>query len=113
MKVSVADFEAHLIPFMKRVADTMPTSLHKFLGGAMIATSTMKVEDFLKGQAGADGMVDTDRIKRLIDSGFSASGGDVVIPFGSAALTAFGVKPVNVKITKADSDQFFSGFSDS
>lgn len=95
---------------MKKVADSMPTSLHKFLGGAMIATSTLKVEDFLKGQADADGMIDTDRIKRLIDSGFSASGGDVVIPFGNPSLTAFGVKPVNVKITKADADQFFAGF---
>ena len=96
---------------MKKVADSMPTSLHKFLGGAMIATSTLKVEDFLKGQADADGMIDTDRIKRLIDSGFSASGGDVVIPFGNPSLTAFGVRPVNVKITKADADQFFAGFA--
>lgn len=111
MKVSVNDFESHLVPFMKKVADSMPTSLHKFLGGAMIATSTLKVEDFLKGQADADGMIDTDRIKRLIDSGFSASGGDVVIPFGNPSLTAFGVRPVNVKITKADADQFFAGFA--
>ena len=112
MKVSVNDFEMHLLPFMKKVADSMPTSLHKFLGGAMIATSTLKVEDFLRGQADAEGMIDTDRIKRLIDSGFSASGGDVVIPFGNPALTAFGVKPVNVKITKADADQFFAGFTE-
>lgn len=76
----------------------------------MIATSTQKVENFLKGQADADGMVDTDRIKRLVDSGFSASGGDVVIPFGSDALAAFGVRPVNVRITKADADGFFGGF---
>lgn len=110
MKVSVADFELHLMPFLKQVADHMPTSLHKFLGGAMIATSTLKVEDFLKGQADSDGMIDTDRVKKLVDSGFSASGGEVVIPFGSPALTAFGVKPVNIKLTKADADQFFAGF---
>lgn len=78
----------------------------------MIATSTLKVEDFLRGQADADGMIDTDRIKSLIDSGFSASGGDVVIPFGNPSLSAFGVRPVNVKITKADADQFFAGFAE-
>lgn len=111
MKVSVNDFETHLVGFMTQVADHMPSSLHKFLGGAMIATSMQKVEDFIKSQAEPDGTVDTDRMKRLVDSGFSASGGDVVIPFGNPALTAFGIKPVNVKITKADADQFFAGFA--
>lgn len=110
MRVSVADFELRLVPFMKKVADHMPSSLHKFLGGAMIATSTLKVEDFLKGQADADGLIDTEQIKRFIDSGFSASGGEVVIPFGSPALATFGVRPVNVKITKDDTDEFFAGF---
>lgn len=110
MKVSVSDFETHLMPFMKRIADTMPTSLHKWIGGAMIATSAGKVENFIKSQADADGMIDTDKMRKLVNSGFSASGGDVVIPFGSDSLSAFGVKPVNIRITKADADQFFSGF---
>lgn len=110
MKVSVSDFEMHLMPFMKRIADTMPTSLHKWIGGAMIATSAGKVENFIKSQADADGMVDTDKMKKLVDSGFTASGGEVVIPFGSDSLSAFGVKPVNVKLTKADADRFFAEF---
>lgn len=110
MKVSVADFELHLMPFLKRIADTMPTSLHKWLGGAMIATSAGKIESFIQSRADQEGMVDLDDMRRLVDSGFAASGGEVTIPFGSDSLTAFGVKPVNVKLTKADADRFFSEF---
>ena len=111
MKVSVNDFELHLMPFMKRIADSMPTSLHKWIGGAMIATSAGKLENFIKGQADPDGMVDLDRIRKLVDSGFNASGGEVVIPFGNDSLSAFGIKPVNIKLSKADADQFFAGFA--
>ena len=110
MKVSVNDFELHLMPFMKKIADSMPTSLHKWLGGAMIATSAVQIENFIKSQADADGMVDLDNMRKLVDSGFTSSGGEVVIPFGNDALSRFGVRPVNVKITKSDTDQFFAGF---
>ena len=110
MKVSVNDFELRLMPFMMQIADTMPTSLHKWLGGAMIATSAGKIDGFVRSLADADGMVDLDNVRKLIDSGFTASGGEVVIPFGSDALSAFGVKPVNVKIAKADADRFLAGF---
>lgn len=111
MKVSVSDFELRLLPFVKQIADTMPTSLHKWLGGAMIATSVGKVENFIKSLADANGMVDLAEVQNLVNSGFSASGGEVVIPFGNDALTAFGVKPVNIKISKTDADRFFSGFT--
>lgn len=110
MKVTVSDFELHLAQFMKQVADTMPSSLHKFLGGAMIATGAAKVESFLKEQADADGMIDTGKLRKLVESGFAASGGEVVIPFGNPSLSAFGIAPVNVKLTKADADRFFAGF---
>ena len=75
MKVSVNDFELHLMPFMKKIADSMPTSLHKWLGGAMIATSAVQIENFIKSQADADGMVDLDNMRKLVDSGFTSSGG--------------------------------------
>lgn len=110
MKVSVNDFELHLMPFMKKIADTMPTSLHKWLGGAMIATSAGKIDAFVKSRADAEGMVDLDEMRKLVDSGFEASGGEVVIPFGNDSLSAFGVKPVNVKLNKVDTDRFFAGF---
>lgn len=111
MKVSVADFELHLMPFMKKIADTMPTSLHKWIGGAMIATSVGKIEGLLRSQADENGMVDTDKLQGLVNAGFTSSGGEVVIPFGNDGLAAFGVKPVNIKIQKADADQFFAGFT--
>lgn len=110
MKVSVADFELHLMPLLKKVADKMPTSLHKWIGGAMIATSAGKVESFVRSRADADGMVDLDEFRRLVDAGFEASGGEVVVPFGSEGLSAFGIRPVNIRITKSDADQFFGGF---
>lgn len=109
MKVSVADLEAHLMAFLKQVADTMPSSLHKWIGGAMVAGSAMKVESFLKDQADADGMIDLDAIRHLVDAGFGSSGGEVVVPMGSS-LQAFGLRPVNIKITKEDADKFFNGF---
>lgn len=111
MKVSVSDFELHLIPFMKRIADAMPSSLHKWLGGVIIATSAGKLEKIIGSQADKDGIVDLDALKKLVYSGFNASGGEVVIPFGSDTMNSFGIKTVNVKITKSDADEFFAGFS--
>lgn len=111
MKVPVNDFEIHLMSFLKQVADTMPSSLHKWIGGAMVAGSAMKVESFLKDQADADGMIDLDALRRLVDAGFSSSGGEVILPMGGS-LQAFGLRPVNIKITKDDADRFFAGFSE-
>lgn len=110
MKVSVADIEMRLMPFMQKIAGSMPSSLHKWIAGAMIATSAGKIEHFVRSLADKDGMVDLDAMKKLVDSGFESSGGEVIIPFGNDSLTAFGVRPVNVRITKKDSDEFFSGF---
>lgn len=110
MKVSISDLEVHLMSFLKKVADTMPSSLHKWIGGAMVAGSAMKVESFLKEYADADGMIDIDSVKRLVDAGFDSSGGEVVLPMGGA-LQSFGFRPVNIKITREDTDRFFAGFS--
>lgn len=110
MKVSIADFELKLMPFMKKIVESMPSSLHKFLGGAMIATSATKLEEFIRSQADESGMVDINKMRQLVNSGFEASGGTVIIPFGSEALTRFGVSPVNVKISRNDADMFFAEF---
>ena len=110
MKVSVTDIEIRLMPFMKKIAASMPSTIHKWIAGAMIATSAGKIEHFVKSQADKDGMVDIGSVKKLVDAGFDSSGGEVIIPFGSDALSSFGVRPVNVRITKADADEFFAGF---
>lgn len=109
MKVSVKDFEVNLMSFLKQVADTMPSSLHKWIGGAMVAGSAMKVESFLKDHADSDGLIDLDEVKRLVYAGFESSGGEVVIPMGGS-LQAFGLSPVNIKIKKDDADRFFAAF---
>lgn len=111
MKVPVADFKAKLYPFMMGIADTMPTSLHKWIGGAMIASSAGKLAGLLDGFVDSDGMVDLDAVRNLVESGFKASGGELVIPFGSDLLASFGVRPVNVKLTQADATRFLSQFS--
>lgn len=110
MKVSISDFELHLMPFMKKIVDTMPSSLHKWLGGAMMVSSVKNIEGALAGLADKDGMIELDDIRKIVKSGFESSGGSVVIPFGSEKLKAFGITPVNTTITVEDSDQFFSGF---
>lgn len=110
MKVPVADFKAKLYPFMMGIADTMPTSLHKWIGGAMIASSTGRLAGLLDGIADKDGMVDIESVRNLVETGFKASGGEVVIPFGSDVLSAFGIRPVNVKLTLDDATRFLSQF---
>ena len=111
MKVPVADFKAKLYPFMMGIADTMPTSLHKWIGGAMIASSTGRIAGLLDGFVDKDGMVDIDAVRNLVESGFKASGGEVVIPFGSELLSAFGVRPVNVKLSQGDATRFLAQFA--
>ena len=110
MKVPVSDFEANLMSFLKQVADTMPSSLHKWIGGAMVAGSSLKIERFLQDNSDADGMIDIDALKRIVEAGFHSSGGEVVVPLGSQ-LQAFGLRPVNVRITKEDAEKFFKNFS--
>ena len=110
MKVTVSDFELRLIPFLKKVADTMPTSLHRWIGGAMVASSAKRIEGLLAGFADKDGMIDLDDVKKIVQSGFASSGGEVVIPFGNDTLNTFGLKTVNVKLTQTDADEFFKTF---
>ena len=108
MKISVGDFELRMVPFLKQVLGTMPSSLHKWVGGIIIAKSAGRIENLVKTVAGADGMVDLDELKKLSDAGFEASGGELVMTVGDESLSMFGLRPVNVKLTKADVDGLLS-----
>ena len=110
MKVPAANFEGRLLWLAQRIGDTMPSKLHKWIGGAMLAKGLSGAETLLASLSDKDGMVDLDEVKKIVDAGFKASGGDVVIPFRTSGLLANIVDPVNVKITKADADEFFAGF---
>lgn len=109
MKIPMKDLEGHVVEFLRKVAETMPTSLHKWIAGAMIASSATRIEGMLGTFADKDGMVDVDSLRKIVDEGFSASGGELVVPVGGSSLPVFNLDPVRIKVTKADADAFFNG----
>jgi hypothetical protein len=109
MKVSVADFEIHLMAFIKDIANVMPSPIHKFAIGTLAAANVGRIEGILATSADAEGMIDLDKTKKLIDAGFAASGDTLTINI--PALPLLGLQSVEFKIKKADIDKFFAGFS--
>lgn len=109
MKVSVADFEIHLTAFLKDVASVMPSGVHKFAVGVLMAANMKKIEDFLVSAADKDGNIDLDTARILIESGFATSGGSLAIEI--PAIPLLGLQSVNMTFTKQDSDKFFDGFT--
>lgn len=109
MKVTLADFEIHLGAFMKKVASAMPSPLYKFAVGAFTAANAGRIESLLAGVTDAEGMIDLDEARRLTDAGFAASGDDLVINLPGVPL--LGMQSVAFKLTKADVNEFFAGFT--
>jgi hypothetical protein len=109
MKVSVADFEIHLASFFKDVASAMPSSVHKFAIGAFATANAKRIENALVDVSDAEGMIDLDKAKALVDGGFSASGD--VLALTIPGVPILGLPSVNFKLSKADADKFFAGFS--
>lgn len=109
MKVSVADFEIHLTAFLKDIAAAMPSGVHKFAVGVLMAANMKKIEDFLVSAADKEGNIDLDTARTLIESGFATSGGSLVIAI--PAIPLLGLQSVNMTFTKQDSDKFFDGFT--
>lgn len=109
MKVSVADFEIHLTAFLKDIAAAMPSGVHKFAIGVLMATNMKKIEDFLVSVADKEGNINLDTARTSIESGFAISGGSLVIEI--PAIPLLGLQSVNITFTKQDSDKFFNGFS--
>ena len=108
MKVSIADFEIHLMAFIKDIANVMPSQIHKFAIGSIVAANLKRIEDMIKLSADKDGMIDVDNAKKIIDAGFAASGDTITINLPSIPL--LGLRGVDFNITKTDSDKFFAGF---
>jgi hypothetical protein len=109
MKVSVADFEIHLTAFLKDVAAAMPSGVHKFAVGVLMAANMKKIEDFLVSAADKEGNINLDTARTLIKSGFATSGGSLTIEI--PAIPLLGLQSVNMTFTEQDSDKFFDGFT--
>lgn len=108
MKVSVADFEIHLMAFIKDIANAMPSPIHKFAIGTIAAANIGRIEDVLITSADSEGMIDLDKIKKLVDAGFAASGDTLTLNI--PGLPLLGLQSVEFKIKKDDTDKFFTGF---
>lgn len=109
MKVSVADFEIHLAAFVKKIASAMPSPLYKFAVGTFAAANAGRIESLLTGVSDAEGMIDLDKAKSLVEAGFEASGDELVLNLPGIPL--LGMQSVNFKLTKADIEQFFNDFT--
>lgn len=109
MKVSVADFEIHLMAFIKDIADVMPSPIHKFAIGILSAANIGRIENMLAASADAEGMIDLDKTKKLIDAGFAVSGDTLTLNI--PGLPLLGLQSVEFKVKKADTDKFFAGFT--
>jgi hypothetical protein len=109
MKVSVADFEIHLMAFIKDIANVMPSPIHKFAIGTLAAANIGRIEGVLASSADAEGMIDIDKTKKLVDAGFASAGDTLTLNI--PGLPILGLQSVEFKIKKADADKFFAGFS--
>ena len=76
MKVKLIDFEEAILKFMKKAADTLPTTGHKLLAGVMLSSSVGKTEGLLTGLADSDGCIDTDMVRKAVKDGFALAGAE-------------------------------------
>lgn len=110
MKVSIDEFNTKLSAFLKEVSQTPRDQANRFLAAAALDLKAQEIRRGVGMLADADGMVDTDAVKHMIDAGFEASGGLIQVPIGHPVLAFLKAQPEIVDITKADSDKFFAAF---
>lgn len=105
MKVSVADFGKGLALFESELISGIKSSFFKFAAGAVLGSPAMKkkVDDFLGQFADADGMIDTDAVRAMVDAGMNACGGQFKL---SMDYGVFGRS--DTTITVADVEKFFA-----
>ena len=108
MKVTITDFKTAFALFQAEFIGTFNTSLQKFIVGAVLAASGQKIDAFIAQFADADGMVDVDAMRSIVDAGMKQSGGVVELPINFGALASIGATPVNVKIGLQDVEKFFT-----
>lgn len=109
MKISIVDFENRLMPFLMKVAKAPNEEANRFAAAVVLMGKAKEIKTYLASQADPDGKIDTDELKKVVDAGFEASGGTFPIKINHKLLKLIGAEPENVKIQKADADQFFAG----
>ena len=101
MKVKLIDFEEAVLKFMKKAADTLPTTGHKLLAGVMLSSSVGKMEGLLTGLADSDGCIDTDMVRKAVKDGFALAGPKATFEIGDERIR-WAVKPVLMSFTEPD-----------
>ena len=107
MKVKKEIISAAVIKLLTNMTATMPTSTYKFLMGGMSAFATMKglgkIEEMMSVITDENGLVDVDILQNMIQSAFTATGGNLQIDlFNGNGLINMLVKPLKLNITMAD-----------
>lgn len=111
-KVKKEIIEAAVIKLMTDITSTMPNNTYKFILGSATAFATMnskhQLETMLNSIVDKDGLIDVDMLKNVINSGFTASNGQVQIElFRGNGLLSMLLKPITVTINKSDIDKLF------
>lgn len=108
MKMTLQEFHNALSVFATEVAQSFNEqhSFQKFLLGAALEAKRPEIDAWL-GQYMADGLVDVDRLRAIVNSGMKFSGGEFEMPFNFGVFTQMGILPLNTRIIKSDVDKFF------
>lgn len=107
-KVKKQMVEAALLKFLTKVTQTMPSTTYKFLLGSASAFAALKnvtiLDGFLAQLSDAQGLIETDDIKKIVDSGFDAADGKIQIELfnSKTSLLSLLVKPLTLTINKQD-----------
>lgn len=110
-KVKKEVLEAAVVKLLAKITQTMPTTTYKFLLGSatalMSVSSQQKVDEMLGMVADAEGYVDLDQVRAVIDGGFNASGGKISIDLfkKTSGLMSLLVSPLTLTISKQDIDE--------
>lgn len=101
MKVKLIDFEETVLRFMKKAAETLPTTGHKLVAGIMLSSSINKMEGLLAGYADEAGCIETEKVRKAVKDGFSLAGQKATFEIGSDKFR-WAVKPVLMSFTEKD-----------
>lgn len=113
-KVKKEVLEAAVLKLLAKITTTMPTPTYKFLLGSATALMTVnnrkKVDEMLCTVADADGYIDLDQVRAVIDGGFDASGGKISIDLfkKTSGLMSLLVSPLTLTISKQDIDELLA-----
>lgn len=104
MQITIEQMKAALMLMGVEMTKTMPSATHKFMVGLGIAAKIRKLEPKL-AQFVKDGTMDTDEIREYVDYALMCCGNEY--KYDIDELSAFGLTPIEVTITKTDMDDFF------